>query len=1295
MMFLESQKTKNNERKSSGKFTLNYGNDGEDYIQGDYLDIWERNPSYRDVNAKILNGKMIVIIVLNFIVFVTLFLKFSDVNLAIFITLVLWSGFFADKIMDFPQKLQNAFRSAKIVNPFEAIEFFSWNNFPETLFIYNKQVSLSIALRIFKIEILPENVQPTLNQFLKALMDSNIKFGYHVLQKPSINLEYIKEKLKNSTEHKHNTFDHQHSNYPSETSIYFTVSHHIKGTLRRTVIEELIEKVSLYSQEMKSIFTANFHHTKVKLLESDALYNAVRILNFTDTSSIPSFRNKDHPTKRIDLRVILKVTTMIMTIVLNLFLFSSFDIIALLSPFIIGGLLYFFMFIWWRDLLFFFSLRLFTRYEGFSCIELFNDTKFFQYRGYKDILFANIQNLLLVGLKMHNLAYCYKLAFAYPDKFFRAINEQEIYYNYSVNAESYTATMRTGEWTSNLNEKTREALEGILLFYIDKKVKNVKYPRAELDRWLQMRAGIWKTFLMITTTCIREITSNKTLDFEVLIRDVNNKAIVTKKAFENNFLKLRMIPANSKVLMNGFLSTCINSVDFNDQNTYLPYLYIQGKRLMNLIAISNEFKKGVETQIAAEFNTPLSLKNFVAIGSTINTEFLQEEKPLGFTLEQYKNLLITNGVGVQREYTRMKIAIELIQQQVPCIIFDFTGVWSILLHIIEQSQQEMDILFFKLGKNLTINLSKSGIDPDPNNIDYLSYFYDTFALAFKEQKATIDSLKESVSRDEKIDLTSINLELTMKKALKKPIQAQSNRLSHLLNDFIENVAVFSPDLVSSDNSNTPIGFVTNDKSIILDLSSLRNLDQKVFIAFSILSQMVHYLNNSIDYVEKIIFMPNIDLFFESQYIDNNYTPVNYGTINKFLDPLVKHGFGLIFSANQIHYLHPNVLNYFSNILTYKATDKRDIAVLQDKMNLQELHGTGYYSSKRNNTYQIDYLKNMRICEGLIKRSDIPQPFPGRVEYKPLLEFDMASYEAILEYMMKKGYNLKQTERHIIEQTAKTLFEKDFGVYSTYIEEIINFLNAVKTIDEIGNLYKNKLKKELINYIYPKSKKRNYNKVQVKALSDELFAILVKFGYLVESHPNTAAGSESIRTSYHVGKKFTLALDDYYNSRNAIIEEPLEIIECELSDEIEHTTEIEPEGDYQMLDKEIIEPLLRRNIGSLFLDSFYIDRFINRGDYDSGLEHGGKAILNFFSDLFDEYLNKLGTGVFNVENLRQFIKQLSVEGYIPYFDSEIEELIRATHELAATKTNPEQNAKKMFEIIMDFYKRLNFVKKEEE
>ena len=1294
-MFIESQKTKNNERKSSGKFTPNYGDDEEDYIQGDYLDIWERNPSYRDVNANLLNGKMIVIVILNFIVFITLLFKFSDVSLAISITLFLWSGFFIDKIMDFPQKLRNAFRSAKIVNPFESIEFYSWNNFPETLFIYNKQLSLSIALRIYKIEILPENVQPTLNQFLKALMDSNIKFSYHVLQKPSINVEYIKQKLKNSTEQKLNSFSQQHSNYPSETSIYFTVSHHLKGPLGRRVLEELIEKVSLYSQEIKSIFTANFHHTKVKLLESDALYNAVRVLSFADSPNIPSFRDKEHPTKRIDLRVILKVSTMIMTIVLIWFLFFSLDIIALLLPFITGGFLYFFVFVWWRDLLFFFSLRLFTSYEGFSCIDLFYDTKFFQHRGYKDILFANIQNLLLVGLKMHNLAYCYKLAFAYPDKFFRAINEQEIYYNYTVNAESYTATMRTGEWETYLNEKTREALEGILIVYLDKKVKKVKYPRAELDRWLQMRAGIWKTFLMITTTCVREITSHETLDFEGLIQEVNNKAIITKKAFENNFLKLRLIPANSKVLMNGFVSTCMNSVDFNDQNTYLPYLYIQGKRLMNLIAISNEYKKGVETQIAAEFNTPLSLRNFVTIGSTINTEFLQEEKPLGFTLEQYKNLLITNGVGVQREYTRMKIAIELIQQQVPCIIFDFNGVWSIILHVIEQSQQEMDILFFKLGKNLTINLSKSGMEPDPNNIEYLSYFYDTFALAFKEQKSTIDSLKESVSRDEKIDLTSINLELTMKKALKKPIQAQSNRLSNLLNDFIENVAVFSPDLVSSDNSNTPIGFVTNDKSIILDLSILRNLDQKVFIAFSVLSQMVHYLNNSINYVKKVIFMPNIDLFFDSQYIDNNYTPVNYGTINKFLDPLVKHGFGLIFSANQIHYLHPNVLNYFSNILTYKALDKRDIAVLQDKMNLQELHGTGYYSSKRNNTYQIDYLKNMNIYECLIKRSDIPQPFPGRVDYEPLLEFDVVSYEAILDYMTKKGYNLRQTERYIVEQTAKTLFEKDFGVYSTYIEEIINFLNAVNTIDEIGNLYKNKLKKELINYIYPKSKKRNYNKVQLKALSDELFAILVNHGYLVESHPNTAAGSESIRTSYQVGLKFTQALDDYYNSRNTIIEEPLEIIEGELSDETEHATEIEPEKDYEVLNKEIIEPLLKSNIGSLFLDSFYIDRFINRGDYNSALERGEKVILDFFSELFSEYLNKLGTGVFNVENLRQFIKQLSVEGYIPYFDSEIEELVRTTHELATTKTNHEQNAKKMFEIIMSFYDRLNSIKKEEE
>lgn len=1283
-MFTQSKRTSKNGKKVNGSSSIvNQRDEGdkEDYTQGAYLDIWEKNPSYHDLNTRILNRKAIFLVSFVFIVLIAILIWFNDISLAIFISIVLICGIFIDKIMDFPQKLKTRFRALKYIDPFDSIEFFSLGNQPETLFIFNKQISLTIAIRIFKIEVLPENVHPSLNQFLKALMDSKIKFGYQVIQKPCINFESLKtEKLRVQN---NIVFSQPYENYPSEASIYFTVSHQIKGVLGKSIIDQLTEKVNLYSKELKSVFTANFHHTKVVLLESEALYNAVRVFNFADTPGLPAFQNKEHQSVQIDLRVMLKLGFIGFIVFLVLFfsLYSGAFIILISLPL----LLYFYIFVWWRELLFFFSVRLFKRFKDLSCIDLFHDVEFFQRRECNDILFSNIQDLLLVALKIQNLVYCIKPSFTYPDKFFRAMNEHEIYYNYNVNAEPFTANMPTHEWDTHLNEKTKDALEGIIFINFDMDTKKVKYPRAELERWLQMRAGIWKSFLNITAMGFRPIHSQEVPDIKGLIQEVNEKAAITKKAFENNYLNLRLQLAVKKQLTNGFLNICIKNVDFNDHNTLLPYVYFQGKRVMNLISISNEFKKGVETQIAAEFNTPLRLRNFVTIGATINTEFLGEEKPLGFTLEQYKRLLITNGETLQREYTRMKIAMELTQQKVPCIIFDYHGIWSKMVHITWQMQQEMDVLFFKLGKTLTVNLSKSGIEPDPNNIDYLSYFYDTFALSFKEQKSTIDSLKEAVTRDEKVDLTSINLDLKVRKEMNKPFY--NNRLSNLLNDFIENVAVFSPDLISSDNSNTPIGFITNTKTVILDLSILRNLDQKIFISFAILSQMIHYVNNSIDYVKKIIFIPYVDLFFDSQYIDNNYNTVNYGTINKFLDPLINRGFGFIFSANQIHYLHPNLLNYFPNIISFRATDKRDIAVLQNQMNLQELHGSSYYSSKRNNTYQIDYLKNLTRQEGIIKRADIHQPFPGRIDYGPLVNMDIASYEAILEYMKEKGYNLKRTESYIKEQAAKTLFEKDFGIYSTYIEEIINFLNALKSVDSIGNLHKNKLKKELLNYIYPKSQQRSYNKVQIRVLCDELFTRLVKFGYLVESHPKNAGGSESVRTSFQVGHKFTQAINDYYQTKSSISTNfELELLENE-ENGLPVETVSEAEKEYQMLHKETIVPILQEHLSEFFMQIFRVYQLINKEDYSLVLERGEKLILDLFSEMFRDYLSVIGEGVFNVANLRQFIRQLSVEGYIPLFDSEIDDFVHKTHELAKQESNQKENALELYEIILQFYNKL--------
>ncbi|GAH68600.1 unnamed protein product, partial [marine sediment metagenome] len=203
----------------------------------------------------------------------------------------------------------------------------------------------------------------------------------------------------------------------------------------------------------------------------------------------------------------------------------------------------------------------------------------------------------------------------------------------------------------------------------------------------------------------------------------------------------------------------------------------------------HEFKKGIDTRIAAEFNTPLQLKNFITIGQKINTEFLEEEIPLGFTSEQVKQLLITNGIPSYREHATMKIVTELVKLNIPCVIFDYTGRWSKLIQFFNKTIYQEQFLHFKLGSSFSIDVKNSGIKYDQNNFEYLNLFYDVFAMAFKEQKRNIDILKETISKSDELDLSSITLDLQVKQKLNKPFY--SNSLLSLLKDFTDQTQIFS------------------------------------------------------------------------------------------------------------------------------------------------------------------------------------------------------------------------------------------------------------------------------------------------------------------------------------------------------------------------------------------------------------------------------------------------------------------------------------------------------------------------
>ncbi len=1249
----------------------NNNSDEKSNARSDLLDIWRVNPSYRDIDVKAFTIKGSVSVILFLAVSFSLYFLTRNIYFTVSLLFPLLFVYFFDQGKRFLNKVLNLFNEAFYVRPFGDLEFFAIKEEPSTLLLVNKKVSSTVALRVFKVEVLPENLQPTLNQFLKSLNDSQLSFSYQVSHNPIVDLRT--QNVEGLKENK----SHAKDDIPSTISIFFSVYCHKKGILKRGMVNYLLNEVEDYSNELKSEFIANFHHTKIRLLQTRELLETVRVTTYNIPTDFGSSELKEVPKKSYSFNFFLKsVFSLFLVITISIILFSiNFPLLLVL---IIDGLFqYYLFFVWWRDVLFFFSNRKLYRYENIKVVDIFPDTKFFQYKRFQDVIFANIQNKMLIGLKLMNLGAAVQPMLAYPDKFFRAISKQKLYFNYFVNATPADRRMLSKECFKRYNRKTRDQFT-YTMEDVSKFDKN-DYPSEDYKNWLQMRSGIWKTYLTIAINCYEEIAPNRETSALDMVYELEEKAVTLKKSFEQNFLRLRLVEVRKDQLLNGFVSSALKTRDFSHNNTRLNYLYFQGKNLMNLIAVSNEFKKGLETRIAAEFNTPLHLKNDLLIGKTINTEMLENEVELGLTYEQVKRLLVTNGLPEQRELTAMRIVAELIPKKIPSIIFDFSGNWSKIIPLFQNTDNKDSVLLFQLGHSFSLELLSSEMDYDPENIEYLNLFYDVFALAFKEQKRAVDLLKIAVKSNENMSLSSLELDQKMEKEFIKKNDYTS--LITILQGFIDWRKFFISHSLKHEHEINTIDFIRNDKTIIIDLSLLEEVSQKLFVSFVIVSKLIHYTKHFDDFQPKNIVIPNIDLFFDAYFIDNNANSMDYGKIDKFLATLLQKGFGFIFSANQIRYLHQNLLNYLPNLISFKATDKRDIAMLKNQMNLQELHGTGYYSSKRNNTYQIDYLMNLQEQEVIIKRADVNQPFPGIIGYKEISELDSLSPAEIITYMKRQGFDLENHEQRIIARAKQTLFEKDLGIYVEFMEDIISFLGAINKFDKVGGLTESKLREELLKFIRSTALKRVQGKKKIAELRNSIFQILKTQGYLVEDHPRRASGGESIITGYKVSDKYRKAVDDLYQVRgeDKSIFVP-NVIRNEGSTDFTETLATEPSSQpFSDEFKKVYEDVVQGFIPSLY----YIEFLIREKKYQRSLNASMDFIDSLFSKLYENYLKieRLEKDIF--ANRESFINGLVESKLIPYTNNEIEEYLEISRDLGLRTEGFENNAVKLCEKLNQF------------
>jgi len=1264
-MIQKNQKRIQKESKKSLSDLFQNSEENLNEMPENYLDIWKINPSYKDIS---LNSSLIKSF---FLIFLILFLTFSTFIISLdkfiafgigIITLFLFLLAFHDSFFSLNKLLSFKTKRFVKVNPFEDLEFIYFNSDPKSLYFINKKELINVGLQIFEIKVIPENIHPTLNQFLKALGRLRIPFSYQIIQTPLLD---ISNKSENNVKKRHNNINSVKS---YRISIYFSIYYYIKGIFNNSKITQLRNKLEMYSNSLKANFSANFHHFQISQLSGNDLINALRVIFFKESTHI-NYKNNDISISNEKVAIgLIKIFFFLFlliycSIILFLLNFSASFIILLNILISIGIFL-----IWWREFLFYFSKSYVKRDETAFFLNPFKDFSFYWFKNIPDSIFVYIDNQLLINTKIFNLKHVFSPQFCYPGKFFRSLIYQKSPFNYSILTAPISFRVFNEEGYKFLNEKTR-----LMLL----KRNKTAY---DCENWLNMRSGIWRTILIISISTyqfISHLTLKKFLDLE---EDLKIKAETLKNSFQMNFMNYSIVQLKNRKLISGIQALAIKNKFFRINGTHLNYLLFQGKNLMNLTRIIDEFKKGIETKIAAEFNSPLSLENFITFGYTINTEFLEEEIPVGLTLDQLNNLLIVSGTQRDRLNFAMKIVIELVKTNTPSIIFDFNGKWSKIINFFRDSRYEKDFLYFKLGTAFNLNLMHSGIPYDKNNLEYLNFIFDVYALTFKKDDKTIEILKNTILRNPEMDLSTLALDFQNKQKWEKNPIAES--MIAFFNDFSRQTISFfhTPEL----NSKKSIieDFLKNNKTIIVDISILKDKKLQIFTTFILISKIIHYLSYSKEYYKKKLLIPNIDIFFDFQYLDKN---INYWRINKFLDPLSQNGFGFIFSANQIRYLHSNIYNYFSNIISFKTTDTKDIAILKNQMNLQELHGTGYYSSKRNNTYQIDYLMSMKSGEILIKRADINQPFPAKINLDELKNSIPLKEEQIFEYMKEQGYDLKHAEKKILAQAKKTIFEKDLGEYSIFLEEIVRFLKALHTVHKIGNLYKSKLKKELLKFIYPKAVKLTKDKRKLIKIRDNLFEKLKKHDYLIENHPKTAGGSETIRTSYSVGSKYKKALDDFFQcKKNSLANISIEPIkeEIEKNPGVEDLFFKNDESNFSE-DLEFKEALMKETGSYLLYNLFKMNTYINNNNYEKALHIGKNFIKLFLIKLYKKIFEyNTETNITN-QDITSSIEYLAEQNKIPFNKEELIHFLKISESINLNSENIGAKLKEIYNMLSDF------------
>ena len=624
-----------------------------------YRDLWPINPESRDVNSKFQVIKIgSLVMILGLIIFHLILLSFSVIviiELGIF-SIFLFLFAFREGIFS----LQSLFSLRKF-DPFEEFVFWRIEDDSHSMFFTRPADLLTVGLRIFRMEVIPENVTASVKHFVRAAASNFHSLNYQVVHQP------ISSSLSEKGISKHQS--HQ-------TFIYFTVTKKFTGLVSISKIKGLMESLRDESSALSSRFIGDFHHYKIRMLSDREVDKALRIifLHLPETESENDIEVKKSVSP---IQVFTKVSVILFFSIFNGWLISTTWNNSLLSMMISLSSCILLILVWWKELLFrIISKRIFDS-NAVNVINPFGDLSFYRFKKAPDSIFFHSDEGITGGIHAFNVRHIPQPLFFDENKLYHPLVGTGTSFSTTISAVpiSFNAFVKAGY--KKLTHRARNDLCWKI--------------RTEESRaiWMVQRAGIWKAEMVLTTQAYhkeQEMTSDTLQEIELELHE-NSQKLSSLFSIQYSGCNLQALHTNR--LESALLMTAIKNRYSRLGGSHLGYALIQGMDLYNFLDIDNAFKKGVETKIAAEFNTPLHLDNEIPLGYTINTEFLEQEVVAGFSLDQTRQLLIMNGTDASREAVSLLLARNLIAQGQNVIYFDFTGNCSKLIKLLEKDSYKI------------------------------------------------------------------------------------------------------------------------------------------------------------------------------------------------------------------------------------------------------------------------------------------------------------------------------------------------------------------------------------------------------------------------------------------------------------------------------------------------------------------------------------------------------------------------------------------------------------------------------